>query len=293
MQTAAPFFSIVIPTYNRPNLLRDTLVSALGQDSDDYEVIVSRNHSDDDRTQVIIDEFDSMLELRCFRTERFLSMPKHWAFATSHAVGQYVLILTDRSVLKRHALKTIHASIQAQNKPIELCSWGYSAFDDHAGLEISLKSFHDHATRVDVHALVADFMRENSIKRTIRLPLGLNSCYNRAFMAKVQQQYGSPFNRISPDYFSAFVFMGLAPEVLYIDQPLFIFQGIQHSNGGQCVRKTPQRYLDTLGEIDYCIHFPLNSLILDSLLYDDFLAAQALVGGNLRDIQIDWPCYFE
>ncbi|MPZ74874.1 MAG: glycosyltransferase, partial [Nitriliruptorales bacterium] len=42
--------SVVVPTHNRPSLLRTTLVSVLGQDYHDLEVIVV----DDDDLKVVV-----------------------------------------------------------------------------------------------------------------------------------------------------------------------------------------------------------------------------------------------
>ena len=50
---AKPFFSIVIPTKNRPELLRDAIRSVLLQNFDDYELIVSDNFNDE-RTKKLL-----------------------------------------------------------------------------------------------------------------------------------------------------------------------------------------------------------------------------------------------
>ncbi len=53
-----PLFSIVIPTRDRPNLLKDAIQSALEQEFDDYEIIVSDN-STNSETQKLVSEFES------------------------------------------------------------------------------------------------------------------------------------------------------------------------------------------------------------------------------------------
>ena len=49
----APLFSIVIPTYNRSELVQGAVRSVLGQTFDDFEVVVSDNCSQDDTREVI------------------------------------------------------------------------------------------------------------------------------------------------------------------------------------------------------------------------------------------------
>src|SRR6187200_310428 len=51
-----PLFSIVIPTYNRSELVQGAVRSILDQTFDDYEVVVSDNCSQDD-TQAVIAGF--------------------------------------------------------------------------------------------------------------------------------------------------------------------------------------------------------------------------------------------
>ena len=48
-----PLFSIVIPTYNRSDLVQGAVRSVLGQTFDDFEVVVSDNCSQDDTREVI------------------------------------------------------------------------------------------------------------------------------------------------------------------------------------------------------------------------------------------------
>jgi len=48
-----PFFSIVIPTYNRGNYLKLAIKSILRQNYDDYEIIITDNASTDNTKEVI------------------------------------------------------------------------------------------------------------------------------------------------------------------------------------------------------------------------------------------------
>ena len=50
---ATPFFSVIIPVYNREALIRETLDSVFAQTYDDYEVIVVDDGSTDDTVSVL------------------------------------------------------------------------------------------------------------------------------------------------------------------------------------------------------------------------------------------------
>ena len=49
----SPTFSVVIPTYNQANLLKNALESVLNQTYTDFDVIVVNNHSDDHTLEVV------------------------------------------------------------------------------------------------------------------------------------------------------------------------------------------------------------------------------------------------
>ncbi|MFO0485654.1 MAG: glycosyltransferase family A protein, partial [Sphingobacteriia bacterium] len=53
MTQPIPFFSLVVPTYNRANLLVPTLQSLLNQDYDRYEILVVDDGSTDNTEAVV------------------------------------------------------------------------------------------------------------------------------------------------------------------------------------------------------------------------------------------------
>src|SRR5258705_9700603 len=105
-----PFFSIVIPTRNRAHLLRYALQSALNQDFDDYEIIVSDNCSEDNTAQVVKEAPGDLI--RYVRPEKSLSMPDHWNFALDQIRGRYVTYLCDDDALAPTALQRVYEAIE-------------------------------------------------------------------------------------------------------------------------------------------------------------------------------------
>ena len=287
-----PFFSILIPTRGRPDFLHDALASALFQDFDDFEVVVSDNFNDD-RTRKVLDEFRGHGRLRCIRPERLLSMPEHWEFASRHAEGAYVLFLTDRSVLKRHALKTIYSTINATGDNVPVCSWRWSLYDDLARQEFGDVSTHTGGTEnVSSKIICAEFTKSIS-KYPYVLPRGLNSCYRRNVISSLQDRYGSVFRPMSPDFTSAFLLLSMVNSVLYIDQALFISQGLGISNGGNAYSKTAAAYLQSLGERDWLAQVPIKVPLVENTIFQDYLSIRDLAGGTLCQMNIDWVAYFE
>lgn len=285
-----PFFSIIIPTRNRPDLLRDALVSALFQDFDDFEVVVSDN-CNDDRTQKVLDEFSDSHRLRCIRPKSLLPMPEHWEFASRHAKGTYVLFLTDRSVLKRHALKTIYNAINTTEEDVRVCSWSWSTYDDLARQEsLDVATHTGGIERVSSKIICSDFTGYISYPK--RLPRGLNSCCHKNVINSLRDRYGTVFRPISPDYTSAFLLLSKVDSVMYIDQALFISQGLHLSTGVNCYTKTGAAYLQALGEKDWFSHVPIKAPLVENGIYQDYFAIRNLAGGILCEVNVDWTIYF-
>jgi hypothetical protein len=254
---------------------------------------VASDNYNDSQTQAALDEFKENPRLHCLRTDRLLNMPEHWDFATQHARGRYVLILTDRSVLKQGALRTIHEAISSTDKPVELCSWRWSIFNDIAGCEVSDQPV---SKEGNVHLkssveYLKDFASGIGIYNN-GLPRGLNSCYKLSFLQRIRDEFGSPFRPISPDYFLAFATLGMTRDILFIDKALFISQGLDTSNGTNNFKKTCVNYLKSMGNADFYAHVPIKSPTCHNLIYEDFLTARELIGGNLKEIECDWPGYF-
>lgn len=288
-----PFFSILIPTRGRPDLLRDALASALFQDFDDFEVVVSDN-CNDDRTQKTLNEFRHHDRLRCIRSERLLPMPDHWEFASRHAEGTYVLFLTDRSVLKRHALKTIHDAISARGGDVPVCSWRWSVYDDLAMQESGDSPVYagDGATKLASRIVAEDFVK-GSHQNAFCLPRGLNSCYRNELAKSLRDRFGTVFKSICPDFTSAFLLLASVDDVLFIDEALFISQGLSLSNGGDAFSRTVAAYLESLGDRDWFSRVPIKAPLGWNAVYQDYLTIQELTGGTPSLADVDWIVYFE
>ena len=89
-----PKYSIVIPTCERATLLEYTIKGCLLQNHGDYEILISNNCSRDN-TDIILEKFKSVPQIRVVESKTRLAMPMHWEFAMSHALGEYIIILGD------------------------------------------------------------------------------------------------------------------------------------------------------------------------------------------------------
>lgn len=101
-----PFFSVVIPTFNREHLITATINSALAQDFDDFEIIVVDDGSTDDTEAVIEGNFshDSRVRyLKQVNSER--GAARNHGFRSAR--GRYVLFLDSDDVMHANHLSAL------------------------------------------------------------------------------------------------------------------------------------------------------------------------------------------
>jgi len=91
-----PFFTLIIPTYNRENTIRESIYSALGQQYEDFEVIIVDDGSTDD-TQATVGQFkDPRIQyIRIDNSERGVARN----VGIKKAKGAYITFLDSDDVL--------------------------------------------------------------------------------------------------------------------------------------------------------------------------------------------------
>ena len=113
-----PAISIVLPTYNRADMLREAIQSALNQTFQDFEIIVSDNASTDGTADVVASFAEP--RIRYFRQSSNLGMTPNWKFAVAQASADWIAPLADDdhylpdhlevgiSALRRHPTVAFH-----------------------------------------------------------------------------------------------------------------------------------------------------------------------------------------
>jgi glycosyltransferase involved in cell wall biosynthesis len=127
-----PFFSIVIPTYNRATLLRPTLKSVLNQSFTDYEVILVDDGSTDETPQVVANEFGTdrkLIYIQKKNEER--SIARNTGIA--HAKGEFIVFFDSDDLMHSAHLQTLYEAIQEHPE----CDMFATKYDYNRGGAIS------------------------------------------------------------------------------------------------------------------------------------------------------------
>lgn len=296
------FFTIIIPTRNRPELIIDCIESVRRQDFQDLEILVSDNSSNDE-TEQLLDQSGVLRSIRYIRPEQNLSMPDHWEFASRHALGKYVLYLTDRSILKQGSLQKIYAAIKDhrrdEDKAIEIVSWKWDLYDDDLKMLMPAKTSteHGHPSEIKTQTMLTDFLNTRGFF-SYSFPRALNACYERNYGESIRQKFGRIFRSLAPDDSFAFTALCNLETILFINESLFISRGLKVSNGGKYVLGDPAGYFDTLGEDGLFRLCPMQSRTLENGHYEDYFRCLVAAGRPVTLTTAQWveyysKCYWE
>jgi glycosyltransferase involved in cell wall biosynthesis len=89
----SPLVTIMIPVFNRAELIEETLLSALNQKFDDFEVVVVDNNSSDDTYEIVKKHCNNYKNLRVFRNYINLGPVLNWEVGINKSLGKYLKIL--------------------------------------------------------------------------------------------------------------------------------------------------------------------------------------------------------
>lgn len=98
-------YSIIIPARNGGEYLQACIETIIFQDYDDYELIISDDHSTDGTKEYLATLFDNSKIKVIEPTKKELSMTEHWEWALSHAIGSWQIFVGQDDGLQPYFFK--------------------------------------------------------------------------------------------------------------------------------------------------------------------------------------------
>jgi len=261
-----PLFSIVIPTYNRCDLLQGTVRSVLAQSIADFEVVVSDNCSDDDTRHVAEGFVDS--RVRYIRTPRHTSIADSWEFARSHARGTLVMMLSDDDALVRDALARFAEAHHERRADFLFCGVAEYRDQSFVGPLFAFRpKFDMHPSAFMFAASVAD---------------------------RVVQRSGRFFRSNGVEYFAWPLAAVFAKNIVYIDRPLVILGRTAKSWGSTIVLSNPgkEKIQKMIADVAHSRDWiPLTNFTLCNLMAEGMLLGLRMFPDELRPFPFDEQQY--
>lgn len=259
-----PFFSIVVCTRNRPDIIKYCVLSFKNQSFQDFEVILSDNS--DPEIQKLNYAFIQELcfkQIRYIRPERILNMHENYNFGLQHAQGQYIGVLTDKNFFIKHALRDLYF-ILCENK-VDIINYNNGGCRWYPK-KILFKWVLDHYEvnpTVEKYSPAQELLRRFNLDKSIRKE-GIRYNFGKIFFGfyhyslidKIIQFYGQVFHPTSPDYTSTVLALELAKEAIFYHKKIMIAVN-NYSGTGYNGQNKPNF---TINFLKNCIDNPLELL---------------------------------
>ena len=243
-----PFFSILLPTKNRSEIVGGAIESALRQTFKDFELVISDNDDSDTATAQVVAGYSDP-RIRYFRTSGKLAMYENWENVLHHAEGQYSLVLEDKMRLVENALEILNHHLLG--KAAKVVSFNVQ-FAKEA--ELPKIPFIPTAEIWKRDAVIELFVNFSQLFFVLH-PKGLDSCAPTELLKGLKKisPTGLVFSYICPDYASGFLLLSEVETILWISTPLIYVPNnwmgsSKYSNGQATYNKTSmaRRFLDEL-----------------------------------------------
>lgn len=303
-----PFFSIVIPTRNRAELLKHSVQSLLEQTFGDFEVIVSNNFSTDNTKEVVVGFGDE--RIRYVETPAPLEIGESFEFAASHADGEYTTFLSDDDACSIVTLEIIAETIE-NYKNNQLIVWSYCdylldsinqygyqskpnsvkirSFDGKVSLKDSRETLKN---RFAMCGLAAEPITEPDFKK---YPGLINAAYHKSLFADVQKRglnffhpiHGANTGCAVNDLYSLVIALHATVEYVYLDYPLHLHGAWEKSStttidgARKFYKASPEELL-----------IPFKCYTNKAFAANAMLLAKRDIGKDLDYISVDWAGFF-
>jgi glycosyltransferase involved in cell wall biosynthesis len=270
-----PLLSVIIPTRERPETLQYTLRTALDQTSQNFEVIVSDNFSQDNTAEVVRSLSDP--RLRLINPGRRLSMCDNWDFALLHAAGDYVMFIGDDDGIVPGALDKLEASILATHClvycwPRPIYVW---PMDGKPARVFHLPPT-TQASEINLENLARLVVSMGGWRFT-NIPCMYHSAVAKRIPDSIREKTGRVFHSMAPDAFMSMAVPVFAKTAMDLGYYVSVAGNSQKSNSGIIGSPDRREYFDKFIQEygDYKIHptlFPGIPIGLN-VIPDSFLVA--------------------
>ena len=133
-----PFFTVVIPTHNRSNLLKRAIASVINQSYEYFEIVIVDDHSSDETFSVIKKFTD--FRIRYMQNKRAKGACGARNTGIYSAKGQWVAFLDDDDVWLSDKLKLQHELAQNVSETVGLICSDYAVYKKEQGKPIIFKN---------------------------------------------------------------------------------------------------------------------------------------------------------
>jgi hypothetical protein len=290
-KTGRPFFSVVIPTFNRSRLVTYAVDSILKQTFEDFEIVVCDNCSMDDTREVVGRLADP--RVRYVRTPEHWVIADSWEFARSQARGRFIVMLSDDDALIPKALEVLAREAERHDADLLFCGVAEYRDETFPGPGRNTVSCPPFSARTRVVA-GEEFLRPLFAFR------GQFNMHPSAFVFAgalaelVANRCGRFFQTNGVEYCAWTLAAALAKRIVYVDAPLSICGRTGASWGSNLNLANPgqDRIEQFIADVDRQQKYaPISNFTMCNLWAEGVLTAKKLLPFELGTFDFDEPEY--
>ena len=221
-------------------------------------------------------------------------MPDNWDHAIADARGEYVGILTDRSVFRRDALQVVHDGIESTGA--QLVNWFNDLYGrGPEGNELKRRDCTLNRYRHSGDAILDYFVHGDPKYATKVVPKLMTSVCQRSVLEKIRgTAVGRVCPPVAPDFTSGFLMLAHVEFALTIDDSLYVSCG---SGNGAAFRRggeLAERFRQDLNMewADFVDYMPSDACFAHALVLNDLMRVRASVPERLGHLEIDRRQYY-
>jgi glycosyltransferase involved in cell wall biosynthesis len=109
----SPKVSVILPTYNRGNIIHEAIKSVLAQTYSPWELIIADDCSNDNTSDICLKLASEDPRIRYYQNQENLGLPRNRNMALSHVKGDLVLFIEDDMVLDEECISILVETYQS------------------------------------------------------------------------------------------------------------------------------------------------------------------------------------
>lgn len=294
-----PFFSIVLPTYNRADILPLAIQSVLNQTFEDFELVISNGGSTDETRLIVSGIKDDRISY--FESAEKLSMAQNYEFALNQAKGKFVVFFSDDDAFVPQMLAKVKRVIDRKNAQMVIFPFAryYHEDSEDSGAKRNDLEYAKFTGKVWGVNSSSDILRmwgvfglkqqQNNEKKIH--PLIGNVVFDSELLDNLRKFTPNLFATVPVDIYMISLVLAMIETYFVIDEPLLVWSEWD-KNSSISKTKNLRKHYENLLDGKTLEYVPLKFALPTNCSANALLAAQRDISPLLDKMEVDWKWYF-
>jgi glycosyltransferase involved in cell wall biosynthesis len=300
---AKPYYSVIIPTYNRARLLPFAIKSVLAQTFGDFEIVIS-NGGSTDNTRDVVQSFSDP-RIKYVESSDRLPVGDNYQQGLDNASGEYITFLSDDDAYAPELLHKVKEIIDSEVADIvgyQYCRYYHDQlYEFERNVPANSLLIHDYGGGLTAfsseealeQSFVYNGLSDKAADPRFIVPYLSNATYKRSIFDRLRDVRANLFDFVPPDMYLATAVFYMAEKYVCLDMPLLVWS----SWAGNATAAATRTQNDIKEHYKHLMkgkrlnHSPLKFALSANCGADCALAAASDLGNSRW--QPDWTSYFK